>query len=119
MTNFYSKYPHCHKAITATWGTPECRKYLVELLRDSDNSGKPRQGFTPEDATEILSLLEEHDNRNPHLSPTSDFIKIEFTSIPLSKRRKLEPVGSTLLSTLIRVLFVLSLIVAAIHWHEH
>ncbi|WP_232299225.1 hypothetical protein [Azoarcus sp. CIB] len=45
------------------WGTAECRKFIFLLMTDTRGGG--RQGFPPEHAGTIMSLLMEHDRRFP------------------------------------------------------
>lgn len=55
---FYAAYPHLSK-IDGMWGTPQCRKLLIDLLSDSRDG--TRRGFEPEHASTIFRLLMEHD----------------------------------------------------------
>lgn len=70
-TDFYSAYPHLSK-IDGMWGTPQCRKLLIELLSDSRDGS--RRGFEPEHASTIFKLLMEHDSMFDHLEDSQDSV---------------------------------------------
>lgn len=61
-----SSYPRIHEKIVHTWGTEECRNYLMNLINDSRDGS--RQGFSPLIGKEIVLLLLEHDVRFPYLA---------------------------------------------------
>lgn len=58
----YSKFPHLRR-IDQLWGTSDCRKFLFSLM--TDTRGGTRQGFPPEHAGTVMSLLMEHDRKFP------------------------------------------------------
>lgn len=58
----YSRFPHLRR-IDEQWGTSECRRLLFSLL--TDTRGGTRQGFPPQYAGTVMSLLMEHDRRFP------------------------------------------------------
>jgi hypothetical protein len=50
-------YPRIAERVKQLWGTPECDRYLDELLIDKRGN---RQGFPPPVVSALLALSEEH-----------------------------------------------------------
>ena len=65
-----ASFPHVVSRVDATWGSQECRDYLVELLRQSDRIN--RQGFPAVAFRAIFDLLDLHDIRFPGFRPPPD-----------------------------------------------
>ncbi|THF66200.1 hypothetical protein E6C76_04905 [Pseudothauera nasutitermitis] len=58
----YERFPHLRQ-IDLMWGSKECRQFIFRLM--TDTRGGARQGFPPEHAMTIMSLLLEHDRNYP------------------------------------------------------
>lgn len=57
------KFPRIGQKLSELWGTKDLSAYLNELMTDT-RDGK-RQGFPPEVATALFSLMFAHDNEFP------------------------------------------------------
>jgi hypothetical protein len=61
---FDKRYPHVSATIHQTWGSSDCRKYMLGILQNSEsrfNNRLDRQGFPLAHAKIILDLIEQHD----------------------------------------------------------
>lgn len=58
----FERFPHL-RVIDELWGSRECRDFILRLM--TDTRGGTRQGFPPEHARTIMSLLMEHDRLFP------------------------------------------------------
>lgn len=66
------EYPHLQMKIVHLWGTPACRKYLLELLIPDTNKKRgfhARQGFPFDVINAIEDLKTAHDTTYPELAP--------------------------------------------------
>lgn len=60
--SLFQRFPHL-SVIDLMWGSRECRSYIFRLM--TDTRGGSRQGFPPEHARTIMTLLLEHDRNFP------------------------------------------------------
>lgn len=60
---FFAKFPHIANRIKKIWGSDVCRNYLNTLVTDTrDNT---RVGFTQEQISIIIQLIDKHDLEFP------------------------------------------------------
>ena len=60
-------FPHIQRRLEAIWGTPECRSYLVGLMRQSDRES--REGFPPHVFRTLFDIYSLHDYEYPEFIP--------------------------------------------------
>lgn len=105
--DFFIRYPHIAQKVVSTFGSKECRAFLTSLLTDS-RDGK-RQGFPPEDAKLIFSLLQKHDQLHPEFS--NDIRSPGFVLMPRKTHVQLQP-STTVINIIAKI--IVAILVAAI-----
>lgn len=64
-------HPRIHKLITTTWGSSECRAYMVSLgMEDRNNHIFNYHGFDFHIITELNTLIDAHDQQFPKFKPS-------------------------------------------------
>lgn len=77
------EYPRIAKRIVATWGTQDCRDYMMSLINDSRDGN--RQGFQKDTASTIMTILDIHDRKYPLYDDVTDIIPYRYVR-PIDKK---------------------------------
>lgn len=91
------EYPRIYKQIQLTWGYSHCREILLHLLSDSTDGDRPREGFQPHIAEELVEMLKRHDKKYPQFEDKNETIIPQsiFNTEPKPRPQKHKPLETS------------------------